>query len=102
MSSQNLSKSWNIQYTLNKELNSMTPLTSNKVHLFAGCSDIPKGRPWAFHFLKKVTYGFLDEAQKSRNLTFKVNLQCQKSTEFNFKLANWSREMIHYCQFVPF
>ena len=42
-------------------INSMTPLVSNKVHLFTGCRDIPKGKPWAFHFLKKVTYGFLDE-----------------------------------------
>ena len=60
---------------------SMTPLVSNKVHLFAGCRDIPKGKPWVFHFLKKVTYGFLDETLKSRNLTFKVNFLCQKWTK---------------------
>ena len=39
---------------------SMTPIVSNKVHLFSGCRDIPKGKLWVFHFLKKVTYGSLD------------------------------------------
>ena len=34
----------------------MTPLVSNKVHLFTGCRDILKGKPWACYFLKKVTY----------------------------------------------
>jgi hypothetical protein len=44
----------------------MTPLISNRVHLLTGWRDIPKGKPWAFHFSKKVTYGFLDEAIKAK------------------------------------
>ena len=51
----------------------MTMLDSHKVHLLRGCRDIPKGKPWAFQFLKEATYSFLDEAQNSQNLTFKVN-----------------------------
>ena len=60
---------------------SMTPLVSNKVHLFKGWRDIPTGKPWAFHFLKKVTYGFLGAVKKGQNLTFKVSFLCQKSME---------------------
>ena len=45
---------------------SMTPLISNKVHLLTGWRDIPKGKPWEFYFLKKVTYSFLDDAKKAK------------------------------------
>ena len=41
-----------------------------------------QGKPGAFHFLKKVTYGFLGDVKKGQTLTFKVNFLCQKSTDF--------------------
>ena len=41
----------------------MTTLVSDKIHLFTGWRDILMDKPWAFHFLKKVTYGFLDEVK---------------------------------------
>ena len=50
---------------------SMTTLVSDKVHLFTGWRDIPKGKPGAFHFLKKNAYSFLGEAKKGQNLTKK-------------------------------
>ena len=36
-----------------KAKNIMTPIVSNKVHLFTGWRDIPKDKPQALHFLKK-------------------------------------------------
>jgi hypothetical protein len=39
---------------------SMTTLVSDKVHLFSGWRDLTMDKPWAFHFLKKVTNGFVD------------------------------------------
>ena len=59
----------------------MTTLVSDKGHLFTGWRDIPKCKPWAFHFLKKLTYSFLGDVEKGQNLTFKVDFLFQKSTE---------------------
>ena len=42
---------------------SMTSLVSDKVHLFTAWRDIPMDKPWAFHFLEKFTYGFLDKVK---------------------------------------
>ena len=56
-------------------LSSMTTLVSDKVHLFTEGRDIPIDKPWVFHFLKKVTCGFLDDAKNCQNLTFKVKNQ---------------------------
>ena len=64
----------------------MTPLVSNKVHLFTGHRNIPTVQPWGFHFLTKRTCCFLDNAKKFQNLT------SQKSTyyfySFLFKNIN--------------
>ena len=49
---------------------------SNKVHLaITECREmrIPKGKPWAFHFLKKLTWSFLDDARECQNCAFKDN-----------------------------
>jgi hypothetical protein len=59
----------------------MASLVSDKVHLFTGWRDIAMNKLWAFHFLKKVTYGFLGAVKKGQNLTFKVSFLCQKSME---------------------
>ena len=37
----------------------MNTLASKKVHLFTGCRDVP----WAFQFLEKLAYSFLDEVK---------------------------------------
>ena len=41
----------------------MTTLVSDKVRLFTGGWDIPNDKPKAFHFLTKLTYGFLDAVE---------------------------------------
>ena len=45
----------------------MTTVVSDKVHLFTGWRGIHKGKPWVFHFLKRNTYGFLDDVEKGKN-----------------------------------
>ena len=70
------SKTYNTDFQV-----SMTTLVSDRGQLFTGWRDIPKGKPWAFHFLKNLTKCFLGDVEKGQNLTFKVNFLCQKSTE---------------------
>ena len=61
----------------------MTTLVSDKTHLFAGWRDIGMDKLRVFHFLKKVTNGYLNDAKNCQNPTFKVIFLCQKSMKKN-------------------
>ena len=71
----------------------MTTLVSNKVHLFTGWRDIPKDKPQAFHFMKKLTHCFLDEV-KNWSSFYKVvqNLKLEN----NVFTPKWSSKLIFF------
>ena len=57
---------------------SMTPLVSNKVHLFTGCRHIPKGKTLGISFFEKSYLWFLRRGQKRPKSDFRSQFSMSK------------------------
>ena len=70
------SKTYNTDFQV-----SMPTIVSDKVQLFTGWRDIPKGKPGAFHFLKKKHLQFLRRRRKRSKSDIQSQFSMSKMDE---------------------